>query len=115
MPFLHQSRRIITTKSAITRTLPPPGLSGDDAKVEPLKDGYDVSLSVVQIGHTAWVLEGQLDHLFNPKLGPPHAFQDHSSIETISHWPSILYSKLLRVSPFHFRKWSRDRPALVCG
>ena len=50
-------------------------VSGDDAKVDPLKGGYDVPVSVVQIGHTAWVLEGQLDHLFNPKLGPPHAFR----------------------------------------
>jgi len=49
-------------------------VSGGDAKVDPLKDGYDIPVSVVQVGRTAWVLEGQLDHLFDSKLGPPHAF-----------------------------------------
>lgn len=51
-------------------------LQGDNARIETLKAGYDVPVSVVQVGNTAWVLEGQLDHLFNPKLGPPtHPFR----------------------------------------
>ncbi len=46
----------------------------DEAKIDVLKSGYDVPTSVVQIGHTAWVSEGQLDHLLDPKAGPPKPF-----------------------------------------
>ena len=50
-------------------------VQGDQATIDTVKDGYDVPTSVVQVGATAWVLEGQLDHLFNPKLGRPHPFR----------------------------------------
>lgn len=41
-------------------------VSGDKAAVEVLKDGYKVPVSVWQIGSDAWVLEGQLNLLFDP-------------------------------------------------
>lgn len=50
-------------------------VQGDQAKIDTIKGGYDVPTSVVQVGNTAWVLEGQLDHLFNPKLGKPGPFR----------------------------------------
>jgi sugar lactone lactonase YvrE len=43
-------------------------VSGDSAKIEVLKDGYKVPVSVWQIGNEAWVLEGQLNLLFDPAL-----------------------------------------------
>ena len=42
-------------------------ISGDIAKLTVLKDGMNGPASVTQIGDTAWVLEGQLDLLFNPR------------------------------------------------
>jgi outer membrane protein assembly factor BamB len=43
-------------------------LDGDRAAVRVLKDGMKVPVSVTQVGDTAWVLEGQLSYLFDPKL-----------------------------------------------
>lgn len=53
-------------------------INGEQAQIDTLKSGYDVPVSVVQVGHTAWVLEGQLDHLFDSKLGKPHAFHAYA-------------------------------------
>jgi len=41
-------------------------VDGDTAKIEVLKDGMKVPVSVWQVGDTAWALEGQLDVLFDP-------------------------------------------------
>ncbi len=41
-------------------------VEGDSAKIEVLKDGMKVPVSVWQVGDTAWALEGQLDLLFDP-------------------------------------------------
>jgi sugar lactone lactonase YvrE len=41
-------------------------VDGDTAKIEVLKDGMKVPVSVWQVGDTAWALEGQLDLLFDP-------------------------------------------------
>jgi hypothetical protein len=41
-------------------------VDGDNAKIEVLKDGLKVPVSVWQVGDTAWALEGQLDVLFDP-------------------------------------------------
>jgi sugar lactone lactonase YvrE len=41
-------------------------VDGDTARVETLKDGLKVPVSVWQVGDTAWTLEGQLDVLFDP-------------------------------------------------
>lgn len=41
-------------------------VSGDSAKIEVLKNGMKVPVSVWQVGDTAWALEGQLDLLFDP-------------------------------------------------
>lgn len=50
-------------------------VQGGQAQIHTIKGGYDVPTSVVQVGSTAWVLEGQLDHLFDPKLGKPAPFR----------------------------------------
>jgi sugar lactone lactonase YvrE len=51
-------------------------VSGDKAKVEVLKGGWMIPVSVVQVGDEAWVLEGQLGNLFDPnKNGKPHPFR----------------------------------------
>lgn len=50
-------------------------VQGSQAEINTIKEGYDVPTSVVQVGNTAWVLEGQLDHLFDPKLGKPAPFR----------------------------------------
>jgi len=42
-------------------------LDGDNAKVDVLKNGFKTPVSVVQVGNVAWVLEGQLGSLFDPK------------------------------------------------
>jgi sugar lactone lactonase YvrE len=45
---------------------------GGNAKVQVVKDGFKVPVSVVQVGNVGWVLEGQLGSLFDPKKnGPP--------------------------------------------
>jgi hypothetical protein len=43
-------------------------VNGDEAKVDTIKEGYSGPVSVTQIGNTAWVLEGQLPHLLDPKM-----------------------------------------------
>ncbi|MBV8097501.1 MAG: hypothetical protein JO110_30505 [Acetobacteraceae bacterium] len=53
-------------------------LEGNNAKVEVVKDGYKVPVSVVQVGNVAWVLEGQLNTLFEPKAGKPGPFHAYA-------------------------------------
>jgi len=43
-------------------------VNGDEAKVDTIKEGYSGPVSVTQIGNTAWVLEGQLPYLLDPKM-----------------------------------------------
>ncbi len=43
-------------------------VDGEQAKIDTLKEGYDGPVSVTQIGNTAWVLEGQLPYLLDPKM-----------------------------------------------
>lgn len=55
------------------------GLDGDTARVEVVKAGFKGPVSVVQAGNSAWVLEAQLDTLFNPeKAGRPHPFHAYA-------------------------------------
>jgi len=42
-------------------------VDGDKATVDTIKEGYDGPVAVTQIGDTAWVLEGQLHYLLDPK------------------------------------------------
>jgi sugar lactone lactonase YvrE len=41
---------------------------GDQAKIEVLKDGFTGPTAVTQVGDTAWVLEGKLSYMNDPKL-----------------------------------------------
>jgi hypothetical protein len=41
-------------------------ITGDQAKVVTLKDGYVTPTGVTRAGDTAWVSEGQLDFIFDP-------------------------------------------------
>ncbi|MGY8677234.1 hypothetical protein Q2941_05380 [Bradyrhizobium sp. UFLA05-153] len=41
-------------------------VSGDDAKIEVVKDGLAEPVSVTQVGDVAWVAEGKLSHLIGP-------------------------------------------------
>ncbi len=43
-------------------------VNGGTAKIETIKDGFGGPVSVTQVGSTAWVAEGQLDHLLGPEL-----------------------------------------------
>jgi sugar lactone lactonase YvrE len=43
-------------------------IDGGTAKIETIKDGFSGPVSVTQVGSTAWVAEGQLGHLLDPKL-----------------------------------------------
>jgi sugar lactone lactonase YvrE len=43
-------------------------VSGDDAKIEVLKDGFNGPTAVTRVGGTAWVLEGKLNYMNDPKL-----------------------------------------------
>jgi sugar lactone lactonase YvrE len=43
-------------------------IDGDKANVQPLKEGYNVPVSVTQVDDVAWVLEGQLNYLFDPNM-----------------------------------------------
>lgn len=43
-------------------------IKGDDAKIEVLKDGFNGPTAVTQTGNIAWVLEGKLNYLNDPKL-----------------------------------------------
>ncbi len=54
-------------------------LNGDNAEVTTIKGGYKQPVSVVQVGNIAWVLEGQLATLFDPKnAGKPHPFHAYA-------------------------------------
>ena len=50
-------------------------ISGNTAKVETIRDGFDGPVSVVQVGAVAYVLDDPLRYLFDPELskkpGPP--------------------------------------------
>jgi sugar lactone lactonase YvrE len=50
-------------------------ISGNTAKIETLRDGFDGPVSVVQVGGVAYVLDDPLRYLFDPELskkpGPP--------------------------------------------
>ena len=43
-------------------------VNGEKATIKVLKDGFSTPVSVTQVGGTAWVAEGQLPHLLDPKL-----------------------------------------------
>jgi sugar lactone lactonase YvrE len=43
-------------------------VTGDQAKVEVLKDGFTGPTAVTRVGDTAWVLEGKLSYMNDPKL-----------------------------------------------
>jgi sugar lactone lactonase YvrE len=48
-------------------------VNGDDVEITTIKDGIAGPTSVVPVGQTLWVSEGQLPHLFEAdKSGPPH-------------------------------------------
>ena len=54
-------------------------VDGDMAKIEVLKDGFNGPTAVTRVGDTAWVLEGKLNYMNDPKLkdqdpGPFKAF-----------------------------------------
>ena len=42
-------------------------VEGDKARIDTIKEGYDGPVAVTQVGDTAWVLEGQLHYLLDPK------------------------------------------------
>jgi sugar lactone lactonase YvrE len=43
-------------------------VEGDNARIEVLKDGFNGPTAVTQTGKTAWVLEGKLNYMNDPKL-----------------------------------------------
>jgi sugar lactone lactonase YvrE len=43
-------------------------VDGDNAKIEVLKDGFNGPTAVTQVGNTAWVLEGKLKYMNDPKF-----------------------------------------------
>jgi len=43
-------------------------VDGDNAKIEVLKDGFNGPTAVTRVGDTAWVLEGKLNYMNDPKL-----------------------------------------------
>ncbi len=43
-------------------------IDGDTAKIEVLKDGFNGPTAVTQTGNIAWVLEGKLNYMNDPKL-----------------------------------------------
>lgn len=43
-------------------------IDGDNAKIEILKDGFNGPTAVTQTGNIAWVLEGKLNYMNDPKL-----------------------------------------------
>lgn len=43
-------------------------VTGDDAKIEVLKDGFNGPTAVTRVGDIAWVLEGKLNYMQDPKL-----------------------------------------------
>jgi hypothetical protein len=48
-------------------------VNGNSVDVQTIKGGIAGPTSVMLVGQTLWVSEGQLPHLFEPaKSGPPH-------------------------------------------
>lgn len=43
-------------------------VTGDEAKIEVLKDGFNGPTAVTRVGDIAWVLEGKLNYMQDPKL-----------------------------------------------
>jgi sugar lactone lactonase YvrE len=43
-------------------------VTGDDAKIDVLKDGFNGPTAVTRTGNIAWVLEGKLNYMNDPKL-----------------------------------------------
>jgi sugar lactone lactonase YvrE len=43
-------------------------VDGDNAKIEVVKDGFNGPTAVTRVGDTAWVLEGKLNYMQDPKL-----------------------------------------------
>ncbi|HEX4136811.1 MAG TPA: hypothetical protein VHY84_19530 [Bryobacteraceae bacterium] len=43
-------------------------VTAGDAKIEVLKDGFNGPTAVTRVGDTAWVLEGKLNYMQDPKL-----------------------------------------------
>jgi hypothetical protein len=43
-------------------------VKGGTAEISTIKDGFGGPVSVTQVGNTAWVAEGQLDHLLDPEM-----------------------------------------------
>src|SRR5580692_6828288 len=43
-------------------------VDGDNAKIEVLKDGFNGPTAVTRVGDTAWVLEGKLKYMMDPKF-----------------------------------------------
>ncbi len=43
-------------------------VNGGTAQISTIKDGFAGPVSVTQVGGTAWVAEGQLDHLLDPEM-----------------------------------------------
>jgi sugar lactone lactonase YvrE len=43
-------------------------IDGDNARIEVLKDGFNGPTAVTQVGNTAWVLEGKLKYMNDPKF-----------------------------------------------
>ena len=50
-------------------------VTGTDAKIDVLKNGFNGPTAVTQTGKTAWVLEGKLNYMNDPKLGDPGVFK----------------------------------------
>ena len=60
-------------------------VTGDTAKIEVLKDGFNGPTAVTQVGGTAWVLEGKLKYMNDPKLGDPGPFKAYAVPFTSKH------------------------------
>ena len=43
-------------------------MSGDDAKIETIKGGFEGPVSLWQVGDTVYVLDVPLKYLFDPKM-----------------------------------------------
>lgn len=53
-------------------------VTGDTAKIDVLKDGFNGPTAVTQTAGTAWVLEGKLKYMNDPKLGDPGPFKAYA-------------------------------------
>lgn len=54
-----------------TGTLDRVTIDGDKAKIDTIKDGLKEPTAFAKVGATAWVAEGQLSHLLDPKIKTP--------------------------------------------